>query len=639
MARNQSVWSADLNYELSAERAELAAEAGLQSCFAVPVTVGPDVVAVLEFFAEQKSVLDNQTRTVVSQIGTQLGRVVERERSVEALEAAKGQLEERVEQRTAELQELNAALTEEIVERKRAEEASRAYGLKLVSVCKAAGLGFASWNEIEGQYDSVSEQYAAFHGYTQDDFLAEFRHGRDYCLIHSDDVDRYRAWEASFRSEQKESEIRFRAVRRDATVCQIREIDFPIYDASGRFTQTLVIQQDITDIHDMEAQLRQAQKMEAVGQLTGGIAHDFNNLLAVILANLEMLAAGSDEADEIREWAEVAMEATDRGASLTQRLLAFSRKQSLRPEALNPQILFENMLDLLRRTLGEAVDIQVTGDSDRWLVEADPSQLENALLNLAINARDAMPGGGQLTIDTSSMQIDDDFANPQLETAPGDYVVVSVSDTGVGMPAEVVDHVFEPFFTTKDVGEGSGLGLSMVYGFVIQSGGNIHVYSEEGLGTTIRIYLPRYQGVEKQIEESARPAEISRGNGEAVLVVEDDDSLRSLVAQMLQSLGYEVHVASSGQDAIELLESPIHFDVLLTDVVLPGGMSGCDLGKEAARLDSNTPVVYMSGYAEEAALGHGGIDRKSQFLQKPFRVRGLARVIRSALDDVVKQVD
>jgi PAS domain S-box-containing protein len=639
MAENQWVWSTDLANGLSPARAELATEAGLKSCFAVPVTVGPDVVAVLEFFTERESELDNQTRTVVSQIGTQLGRVVEREQSVDALETAKGELEERVQQRTAELRDLNDALTEEIAVRKRAEETSRAHELQLERACQAASLGFATWNEIEQRYESISEQYAAFHGYTQDEFLAEFRNGGDYCLVHPDDVDRYRAWELLSQADKNESEIQFRAVRKDATVCQLREIDFPIYDDSGRFVQTLIIQQEITHIHDMEAQLRQAQKMEAVGQLTGGIAHDFNNLLAVILANLEMLAEGSGDADDIREWAEVAMEATDRGASLTQRLLAFSRKQSLRPEALNPRVLFESMLELLRRTLGEAVDIQVAGDSDLWLVEVDPSQLENALLNLAINARDAMPGGGQLTVNTSNVKIDDDFASDQIETAPGDYVVVSVSDTGMGMPPEVVDHVFEPFFTTKDAGEGSGLGLSMVYGFVVQSGGNIHVYSEEGLGTTIRIYLPRYHGVEKRIEERAVSAGIPLANDEAVLVVEDDDRLRSLVAKMLESLGYEVQVATSGQEALELLESPAPFDVLLTDVVLPGGMSGCDLGKKAAWLDSNIPVVYMSGYAEEAALSHGGIDRESQFLQKPFRLVALAHAIRAALDDVGKQVD
>ena len=639
LAENQAVWTTDFARDLSTPRAEQAAEVGLKSCFGVPVMVGPDIVAILEFFTERESAVDDQTRTVVSQIATQLGRVVERERSVDALEAAKEKLEERVEQRTAELRDLNEALTDQIAERERAEELTRAHEIQLMRACKAAGLGFAIWNELDNRYESVSEQYAAFHNYTQDEFLTEFRNGMEHCLLHPDDIDRYLEWEVSNEINPQESEIRFRIVRKDASVCQIREIDFPIHDDSGELVETFIIQQDITDMHDMEAQLRQSQKMEAVGQLTGGIAHDFNNLLAVILANLEMLAAMSGDSDDIRECAEIAMEATDRGASLTQRLLAFSRKQELRPKSLNPRTLVENMLQLLRRTLGEIVDIRLTGGSESWLVKADPSQLENALLNLAINARDAMPGGGQLTIDTSNIQIDDDFSFAKMEISPGDYVVVSVSDTGKGMPPEIVDHVFEPFFTTKDVGEGSGLGLSMVYGFVKQSGGNIHIYSEQGLGTTIQIYLPRYKGVENPVEDRQMPEEVPRANDEAVLVVEDDDRLRALVVRMLESLGYEVQSTGSGEEALEHIEASTPFDVLLTDVVLPGGMSGCDLGKKAAVRSSNTPVVYMSGYPEDAARGHGGIDRDSQFLQKPFRVVELARAIRTAIDDAAKQVD
>ena len=638
-AENQAIWTTDFASDLSTPRAELAAEVGLKSCFGVPVMVGPDVVAILEFFTERENAVDDQTRTVVLQIATQLGRVVERERSVDALEAEKEKLEERVEQRTAELRNLNEALTNQIAERERAEELTRAHETQLMRACKVAELGFAIWNEVEKQYESVSEQYAAFHDYTQDEFLAEFRDGMDHCFIHPDDIDRYLAWETSSPDSREESEIRFRTVRKDASVRQIREIDFPIFDDSGELIQFFIIQQDITDLHDMEAQLRQSQKMEAVGQLTGGIAHDFNNLLAVILANLEMVAEMSGDSDDIRECAEIAMEATDRGASLTQRLLAFSRKQELRPEALNPRTLVENMLQLLRRTLGEIVDIQLTGGSESWLVKADPSQLENALLNLAINARDAMPGGGKLTIDTSNMQIDDDFSFAKTEIAPGDYVVVTVSDTGKGMPPEIVDHVFEPFFTTKDVGEGSGLGLSMVYGFVMQSGGNIHIYSEQGLGTTIQIYLPRYKGVENPVEDRQMPEEVPIANDEAVLVVEDDDRLRALVVQMLESLGYEVQSTGSGQEALERIEASTPFDVLLTDVVLPGGMSGCDLGKKAAVHNSYTPVVYMSGYPEDAARGHGGIDRESQFLQKPFRLVELARAVRTAIDDAAKRVD
>jgi PAS domain S-box-containing protein len=632
MQSSQPVWSTDIASELSAERARLAADAGLQSCFAFPVRVGLNVVAVLEFFSERKDERDEQIKAVISQIGTQLGRVVERDGSVAALKRAKGELEARVRQRTFELRDANQALTDEIAERKRAEDEARAHEMQLKVACKLAGVGAAYWNEVDDRYEGISEIYASNYGYQREEFLAEFSDGDDYRLLHPDDVERYRAWEESIRARLMESEFRFRAIRKDGAVREIREISVPILDDAGRHIQTRITQQDITDIHNMEDQLRQAQKMEAVGQLTGGIAHDFNNLLAVILANLEMVASGSGDPDETREWAENAIEATDRGASLTQRLLAFSRKQNLRPEAVNPRTLIESMTEMLRRTLGETIDIQVAADSDQWLVKADPSQLENALLNLAINARDAMPAGGKLAIETSNVQFDDDFASADAKIAPGQYVRVSVSDAGTGMPPEVADHVFEPFFTTKDVGEGSGLGLSMVYGFVMQSGGEIQVYSEPGLGTTIKIYLPRYRGVEKQVEERGSLEEIPKANNKTALVVEDDEGLRKLIVRMLTSLHYEVHAADSAQAALELLESPADFDVLLTDVVLPGGMSGCDLGKEVARLGSNIPVVYMSGYAESAARDHGGIDQHSQFLQKPFRVVQLARAVQSALE-------
>jgi len=417
----------------------------------------------------------------------------------------------------------------------------------------------------------------------------------------------------------------------ERNVQYIRDVWQPIFDAAGNHVQTLIVMQDITDMKRTEELLRQAQKMEAVGQLTGGVAHDFNNLLAVILGNLELIAAKVDAKGEVPSWIERAITAADRGASLTQRLLAFSRKQILRPEPIDADKHVRGMLELLRRTLGESVQIEAFSQAGLWLCELDAGQLENSILNIAINARDAMPAGGTLTIEMANVEIRDDFSVGQAAIEPGQYVLLALTDTGVGMTEAVVDRVFEPFFTSKDVGEGSGLGLSMVYGFVKQSGGYVKIHSEVGNGTMIKLYFPRYRGLGPEAKPPKRAAALPQAHDEKVLVVEDDTDLRAVIVRMLRSLGYQVIEAGVGAEALDVLRSATDIDLLLTDVVLPAGMSGRDLARMARSVNPNLSVLFMSGYSESANLHDGRPDEGVPFLQKPFRMADIARAVRDAL--------
>jgi PAS domain S-box-containing protein len=389
---------------------------------------------------------------------------------------------------------------------------------------------------------------------------------------------------------------------------------------------------DLTAVKATEAQLRQSQKMEAVGQLTGGVAHDFNNLLTVIIATLDALL--TSVSDEIRPRLEMALQAADRGAGMIRQLLAFSRRQTLSPEPLNLSHVVSSALDMIKRVLGEQIEIELRFASDAWRPLADRAQIESALLNLAINARDAMPAGGKLTIEVANATLDEDYAARSADVSPGDYVVLAVSDTGVGMTPEVVEHAFEPFFTTKEAGKGSGLGLSMIFGFAKQTGGHVKIYSEAGHGTTVRLYLPRYVEEGARAPKAAAIGEIppSPRGGEAILVVEDDPHVRVVAVGLLRELGYHVLEATNAAEALALIENGAAIDLLFTDVVMPGQINGRQLAEAARRSRPRLSTLFTSGYADNAMVHHGRLDPGVNFLAKPYRGRDLAIKVRQALD-------
>ncbi len=577
-----------------------------------------------------ENIFDNSGR-IVEQIGTTQD-VTELKQVEDALRKAHDNLEQRVQRRTAQLQNANAALREEVAERKRAEAKREEREMLLRSAARISKMGYAVWDELEQRYASVSEEYAQLSGLTVEEFSQRFPTlAEDFEAIHPEDRERYRAFDDAYRANPADAQIEYRFIDPAGEIIHVRELFQPIRDETGRLIQSIITVQDITDQKRTEEQLRQAQKMEAVGQLTGGVAHDFNNLLAVILGNLELVEGEIDQTAQASEWVQTAIAAAERGAGLTQRLLAFSRKQALRPEPVDANALIQDMLDLLRRTIGMSIEIELVRGAGLWQSLADLNQLENAILNLAINSRDAMPDGGRLTITTSNVQIGDDDAHTQPGVAAGQYVLVAMSDTGSGMSEAVQQHAFEPFFTTKDVGRGSGLGLSMVYGFIKQSGGHVSVDSEVGVGTTVRLFLPRFSGEEVPEAAAVGPPEILKANGEVVLVVEDDHDLRALVVRILRSLDYRVLEANSGAPALEILQSPTEVDLLLTDVMLPEGMSGNELVGLALRVRPDLHVLYMSGYTEDAILHQGRLADDAEFLQKPFHMVDFARAARKAL--------
>jgi signal transduction histidine kinase len=383
-----------------------------------------------------------------------------------------------------------------------------------------------------------------------------------------------------------------------------------------------------------EAQVRQAQKMEAVGQLTGGVAHDFNNILTVITGSIEMLSDGVKDRPLLAQITAMIGAAATRGADLTRHLLAFARQQPLQPRSTDINALLVDVAGLLRPTLGVQVEIEAMLADDAAPVLIDPSQLSTAILNLALNARDAMPDGGKLTLETKNVVLDADYASRNDDVQPGNYVMIAVSDTGEGIPGNLLDKVFEPFFTTKGVGKGSGLGLSMVYGFVKQSNGHIKIYSEQGHGTTVKLYLPQADGT-PEIDADAPLTEPglfeSEQGDEAILIVEDDLLVRDYVVAQIEHLGYRTLSASNAMEALSIIDGPEHIDLLFTDVMMPGGMNGRQLATEAQKRRPGLKVLYTSGYTENAIVHHGRLDAGVMLLPKPYLSSDLARGIRTAL--------
>jgi two-component system, NtrC family, sensor kinase len=385
-----------------------------------------------------------------------------------------------------------------------------------------------------------------------------------------------------------------------------------------------------------EEALRQSQKLDAIGHLTGGVAHDFNNLLTIIIGNLEaaqrQLESWTDGAQiKLSRRLENAMHGAQRAATLTKRLLAFSRQQPLNPALLDVNRVLNGLSDFLRRALGEDVSLEIVGGGGVWPVEADAAELEAAILNLAVNARDAMLEGGKLTIEASNSYLDEAYCRQNADVQPGQYVQIAVTDTGSGMPKDVIERAFEPFFTTKESGQGTGLGLSQVYGFVKQSGGHVKIYSEAGEGTTIKIYLPRFFGKASATEENAAAPSRSR-SGESVLVVEDDTDVRDYVVETLASLGYKVFEAGEAEIALRLLDENPSVHLLLTDVVMPG-MNGRKLAEEARLRRPDLKILYMTGYSRNAIMHQGRLDIGVDLLQKPISSEQLASAVRKMLDD------
>jgi PAS domain S-box-containing protein len=385
-----------------------------------------------------------------------------------------------------------------------------------------------------------------------------------------------------------------------------------------------------------EEALRQAQKMEAIGQLTGGLAHDFNNLLQGIVGSLEMLRsrAAAGRTADLGRYVEAALASAERATALTHRLLAFARRQPLDPKPVDANRLVGALEELIRRTVGPAVQVETVLAGGLWPTLCDPNQLESALLNLAINARDAMPGGGRLTIETANAHLDDAYAAAQLNVTPGQYVALCVTDTGTGMPPEVIARVFDPFFTTKPLGQGTGLGLSMVYGFAKQSNGHVRIYSEEGRGTAVKLYLPRHwaQAGDEAKPETAMPGEPA-GAGETVLIVEDEALVRMLIVEVLEDLGYASLEAGDAASALRVFESGVRIDLLITDVGLPGSMNGRQLADAAREMRPDLKVLFITGYAQNAAIGNGVLEPGMAMMTKPFALDALATKIRAMIAD------
>ena len=390
------------------------------------------------------------------------------------------------------------------------------------------------------------------------------------------------------------------------------------------------IGRDLTEKQAADAQLRHIQKMDAIGQLTGGVAHDFNNILTVITGTIGILEESVADKPELVAITRMIDEAAERGANLTKHLLAFARKQPLQPREVDVNALVLEAAKLLHPTLGENVEITPLLAEDAWTALVDPNQLTTAVLNLALNARDAMPNGGKLALETGNIYLDENYASMHSEVTPGNYVMMAVSDTGTGIPAALVERVFDPFFTTKEVGKGTGLGLSMVFGFVKQSGGHIKIYSEEGHGTSVKMYLPRATGLNQTGAEAAVSANVEGGT-ETVLVVEDDSLVRRYVMTQIESLGYTTFEAANASEALQIIDATPTLDLLFTDVIMPGSMNGRQLVDEAMKRRPALKTLYTSGYTENAIVHHGRLDSGVLLLAKPYRKSELARMLRLAL--------
>jgi PAS domain S-box-containing protein len=477
----------------------------------------------------------------------------------------------------------------------------------------------------------VSQQAEQVLGYPLQSWLEE----KDFWVnhIYADDRERIVDLCRKAISEATDYNLEYRALTADGRVVWLQDVVHVVCDASGKVRQLRGVIVDITQRKQLEEQFLQAQKMEAVGRLAGGVAHDFNNLLTVILGYCELGSESLGADEPLLENIKEIRKAGERAAGLTRRLLAFSRQQTLAPQVIDLNTLVANMERLLRRLIGEDIELVAVQRPGLGTVKADPGQIEQVIMNLAVNARDAMPQGGKLIIETSNVELDQAYASSHVTVKLGPHVMLAISDTGTGIDAKVLSQIFEPFFTTKESGKGTGLGLATVYGIVKQSGGNIWVYSEPGRGTTFKIYLPRLEEIAVTPPPLVTRIPLAQGS-ETILIVEDDDEVRALVRGILQARGYKVLDANRPSEAIATSrrhEGPIH--MLLTDVVMPE-MSGRELADHFKHFRGEAKVLYMSGYPGDAIVHFGVLDPDTPFLQKPFTTDGVARKVREVLDAV-----
>ncbi len=500
------------------------------------------------------------------------------------------------------------ALQQEVEERRRIFETSQ----DVIFVSDSAG------NLIQ-----VSPSSLAILGYRPEEMIGHS--AIDY--IHPDDLESTRAEMRAGRRGHHIRNFDARYVHKDGRAVMLNWMGTWSEPVQRHF----FVGRDLTEKQAAEALFRQSQKMEAVGQLTGGVAHDFNNILTVITGTIGILSEAVADRPELAAIAGMIDEAAERGADLTRHLLAFARKQPLQPREVDVNALILETAKLLHPTLGEHIQIDPLLAADAWTASVDPSQLSTAILNLALNARDAMPNGGKLVLETNNVCLDEAYAGMHSEVSAGNYVMVAVSDTGSGIPAAALEKVFDPFFTTKEVGKGTGLGLSMVFGFVKQSGGHIKIYSEEGHGTTVKVYLPRATGLDQTAAEVLASSHIEGGN-EVVLVVEDDALVRKYVITQVESLGYTTMEAANAAEALKRLDNAATIDLLFTDVIMPGAMNGRQLVDEALKRRPTLKTLFTSGYTENAIVHHGRLDSGVLLLVKPYRKADLARMIRMALD-------
>src|SRR4051812_45405417 len=499
------------------------------------------------------------------------------------------------------------ALSQEIEERQRIFDSSN----DLILVTDTAG-----------NFIQVSPSVTAILGYQPSDMIGHSA----VEFIHPDDLGHTRREMRAARRGQSKRNFETRYVNKEGKAVAL--------NWTGTWSEPVrrhfFIGRDLTEKQAAEAQLRHAQKMDAVGQLTGGVAHDFNNILTVITGTIGILEEAVADQPQLAAIAKLIDEAAERGANLTKHLLAFARKQPLQPVEVDVNALVLEAAKLLNPTLGENIEITPLLAEDAWTALADPNLLMTAVLNLAINARDAMPNGGKLALETSNIFLDENYAGMHSEVTAGNYVMIAVSDTGSGIPPALLERVFEPFFTTKEVGRGTGLGLSMVFGFVKQSGGHVKIYSEQGHGTSVKIYLPRATGLQQTAAEALVSAAIEGGQ-ETVLVVEDDTLVRRYVMTQIESLGYSTLEAANASDALRFIDEVPTIDLLFTDVIMPGIMNGRQLVDEALKRRPGLKTLYTSGYTENAIVHHGRLDSGVLLLAKPYRKSELARMIRLAL--------